>query len=254
VKLHSVAQKISTVLAEVDGDLPLVEVEIGGVRAVFVRGNLGHLIRARVGKYCLGKFYIARGAVRFADGYDHIAQSKSGWRRVIGRTYDLCEKDLRENEALSRPIVAASVKLDATTTGDGRETSTVVITRHPALVAYLIETGAIAPGTTVLAHASPADVEGKRVIGVLPLHLAVLAASVVEVPLDLPPEARGRELTLAEVREYARPPVEYIVRDAGLARTVGASLRRAYEWARTGYDVDPGEIAQGIALLEVGEV
>jgi len=87
----------------------------------------------------------------------------------------------------------------------------VVITRHAALVDYLVETGVISPGTAVITHATPDDVANKHVIGVLPLHLACLAASVIEVPLDIPPEVRGRELTLDEIRLYARPAVEYVV-------------------------------------------
>jgi hypothetical protein len=90
-------------------------------------------------------------------------------------------------------------------------TNRVVVTRHPALIDYLVETAVIAAGTPVISHATPDDVHGRHVIGVLPLHLACLAASVTEVPLDIPPEARGRELTLDEIRLYARPAVEYVV-------------------------------------------
>ena len=88
---------------------------------------------------------------------------------------------------------------------------TIVITRHAALVAYLIEVGAITAETPVITHATVEQVVGKHVIGVLPLHLAALAASVTEVPLDLPVEFRGRELTVEEVRKYARPVRRYAV-------------------------------------------
>lgn len=87
----------------------------------------------------------------------------------------------------------------------------VVVTRHSALVAYLEEQGLIQGGTHVISHAKPWDVKGKHVIGVLPLALAALASSITEVPLVLPEEARGRELTLEEIRSWAGTPCTYKV-------------------------------------------
>ena len=88
----------------------------------------------------------------------------------------------------------------------------VVVTRHQALVDYLIEIGMTGHDTPVISHASKEAVAGKDVIGVLPLRLASVAASVTEVPLALGPEHRGRELTLREVRALAGEPVAYDVR------------------------------------------
>jgi len=81
----------------------------------------------------------------------------------------------------------------------------LVVTRHPALVAYLREQGLIDSSTPVLAHASPEDVRDKAVLGVLPLALASAANVVGEIPLSLAPEMRGRELSLSEVRAVAGP-------------------------------------------------
>jgi putative CRISPR-associated protein (TIGR02620 family) len=88
----------------------------------------------------------------------------------------------------------------------------IVITRHPALVQYLTEAGIVPAGATCISHADAADVTGKHVIGVLPMRLAALAASVTEVPLDIPAELRGHELTLEQVRQYAGEPVRYVIR------------------------------------------
>lgn len=88
---------------------------------------------------------------------------------------------------------------------------TIVVTRHPALVEYLIEIGLADEYTPVLEHAARNDLLGQHVIGVLPLHLVVLARSVVYVPLDIPPELRGQELTLEQVRQYAGAPAEFAV-------------------------------------------
>jgi len=91
----------------------------------------------------------------------------------------------------------------------------VIVTRHPALLSYIKELGLIDDQGTVacIMHVTdPArEIAGKHVIGVLPLHLAALATKVTEIPLNLPPNLRGKELTLEQVRQYAQPPVTYQV-------------------------------------------
>ena len=90
----------------------------------------------------------------------------------------------------------------------------VIVTRHPALVEYLRELGKVKGDVKVISHVSdPKQIEGKHVIGVLPLHLAALAAKVTVIPLIVPPEKRGKELTLEEVYEYAGAPRTFEVRE-----------------------------------------
>jgi putative CRISPR-associated protein (TIGR02620 family) len=79
-------------------------------------------------------------------------------------------------------------------------------------VTVLAEQGIAAPCVEVISHATPEDVRGKHVAGVLPLSLAAECESVTEVALDLPPEARGRELSAAEVRQYMTGVRTYAVR------------------------------------------
>jgi len=87
----------------------------------------------------------------------------------------------------------------------------IVVTRHPALVDLLRERE-ITDGTEgVLSHATPEDVRGQHVIGVLPLALAAEAASVTEVPLQMAPEDRGQELGIERLRQIAGEPVTYAV-------------------------------------------
>ena len=89
-----------------------------------------------------------------------------------------------------------------------------VITRHKALVAYLLDKDIIKEGEyKLIEHADYKDVEGQDVIGVLPLQLASYAKSVTEVHLKLTPEMRGKELTFEEVEKVASEPVQYIVRE-----------------------------------------
>ena len=88
----------------------------------------------------------------------------------------------------------------------------IIITRHPALVEYLVESGLVPADAPCVSHADESMVTGKHVIGVLPLRLAALAASVTEIPLDIPAELRGHELTIDQVRQYAGEPVRYVIR------------------------------------------
>ena len=89
---------------------------------------------------------------------------------------------------------------------------TIVVTRHASLAALLLERGVITEDARIVAHATPDDVRGARVIGVLPLALAALAESITEIPLALAPEQRGRELTLDELRACAGEATTYSVR------------------------------------------
>ena len=89
-----------------------------------------------------------------------------------------------------------------------------VVTRHKALVDYLLNKNIIKEGEfKLIEHADYTEVQGKDVIGVLPLQLASYTKSITEVPLNLTPEMRGKELTFDEVSNIAGKPVQYIVRE-----------------------------------------
>lgn len=88
---------------------------------------------------------------------------------------------------------------------------TVIVTRHKALIALLRERGLAGEDARVIEHASAKDVRGKHVVGVLPLHLAAMAARVTEIPLAVPQELRGQELDLDTLRRLAGPAVTYRV-------------------------------------------
>lgn len=87
----------------------------------------------------------------------------------------------------------------------------VVVTRHQGLVDYLRSEGLLPPGAEVVQHATPESIRGRHVIGVLPLTLAALAAKVTVVPLSIPRELRGVELSEDQVRALAGPPETYVV-------------------------------------------
>jgi len=84
--------------------------------------------------------------------------------------------------------------------GSPPRTGPVLVTRHPALAQYLIEEGMVPSNIERVEHATPADVKGREVYGVLPLRLAALASRIVEISLDIPAELRGVELTIEQIR------------------------------------------------------
>jgi hypothetical protein len=90
----------------------------------------------------------------------------------------------------------------------------LIVTRHPGLVTYLREIGLADAETVVVAHATPDVVKGRAVCGVLPHSLSCLCETFTEVPLDLPQELRGAELTAEQVRQFAGAPVTYRVLSA----------------------------------------
>ena len=87
----------------------------------------------------------------------------------------------------------------------------LIVTRHKGLVEYLQQEGIAREDIEVIAHATAEKVRGRHVCGVLPHSLSCLAASFTEVPLRLPAELRGVELTSKHVRLYAGKPVTYRV-------------------------------------------
>lgn len=101
----------------------------------------------------------------------------------------------------------------------------LIVTRHPALVDYLREIGMIPDGARVIAHATVAEVRGRHVCGVLPLHVAAECASVTMIPLDIPSSLRGVELTLEQVREFAREPRTFVVREPAPDEQVDSLLK-----------------------------
>src|SRR5574343_753417 len=87
----------------------------------------------------------------------------------------------------------------------------IIVTRHAGLVNWLEQHGVTGK---VIAQATPEDVAGKHVFGVLPMWLAVHAASVTEVSMPaLRLEQRGKDITPAEMDEAGAVMKTYVVID-----------------------------------------
>ena len=89
----------------------------------------------------------------------------------------------------------------------------IVVSRHPAFLEFLKEIGLVDENTPIISHADPSEISGKTVItSGIPLHLAALAKRVITVDLALPPELRGEELTVEDMKKYLKGITEYEVR------------------------------------------
>ncbi len=83
--------------------------------------------------------------------------------------------------------------------------TTFFVTRHPGAVEWARRHGVEVDRRIV--HLDPAEVgAGDTVIGTLPVNLAAEVCTrgghYVNLSLDLPPEARGRELSADELERY----------------------------------------------------
>lgn len=92
--------------------------------------------------------------------------------------------------------------------------TTFFVTRHPGAIEWAQRRGLAVDRQ--LAHLDPAMVApGDTVIGILPIHLAARVcergARYLSLSLDLPPEARGRELSADELDTYGARLEPYVV-------------------------------------------
>ncbi len=90
----------------------------------------------------------------------------------------------------------------------------IIVTKQKALVDYIYEIGLVKQEqpVTILDYVSDYKViQGHDVIGVLPNFISCHARSITEIPIVLPRELRGKELTIEQIRQYARKPRRYII-------------------------------------------
>ena len=87
----------------------------------------------------------------------------------------------------------------------------LIVTRHKALVQVLKEDFGIEG--EVVEHATAEQLEGRDVVGILPIYLASLTNTVTVLELSVPPELRGAELSVEDVRKYMGKPKTYRVEE-----------------------------------------
>ena len=84
----------------------------------------------------------------------------------------------------------------------GIRIDTIFVSRHPGAIAWIQKHHPEFGEAKVIGHATPGDIKGNRIIGVLPVDLASLAGEYWHLTMRLPPEARGKELSLEEMEQY----------------------------------------------------
>jgi CRISPR-associated protein Csx16 len=92
--------------------------------------------------------------------------------------------------------------------------TTLFITRHPGAIEWAARRGLHIDRQ--IAHLDPATIQpGDVVIGILPVNLAAEVCArggqFFNLSLDLPPDARGRELTADELERYGARLEKYSV-------------------------------------------
>ena len=87
---------------------------------------------------------------------------------------------------------------------------TIIVSRHPAAIAFIRESLPALASSPVVAEATRDDVRGKVVVGNIPLHLAVVAEAVIAVEFDGAPP-RGAEYGVAEMRAAGARLAAYTV-------------------------------------------
>lgn len=96
--------------------------------------------------------------------------------------------------------------------------TTLFITRHPGAIEWAARRGLHIDRQ--IAHIDPATIQpGDVVIGILPVNLAAEVCArggqFFNLSLDLPPDARGRELTADELERYGARLEEYLIDKPG---------------------------------------
>lgn len=89
----------------------------------------------------------------------------------------------------------------------------IVVTRHIALLQYLINNEYVKPDVKHISHAKIEDINDKHVFGIMPNWLSCHAGKLTELQLRLPIDKRNVELTLEEIEFFLVEPKTYIIRE-----------------------------------------
>jgi len=79
---------------------------------------------------------------------------------------------------------------------------TIVVTRHTGALNWLWAHHPELGEAEVVSHVSPDEVSGARVVGVLPVNLAALCGEYWHLSMEVPPEARGKELSCEDMERF----------------------------------------------------
>ena len=103
--------------------------------------------------------------------------------------------------------------------------TTWFVTRHPGAIVWAAQAGVKVADRGIVESLDPEQVQaGDTVIGVLPVNLAARVvergAEFIHLALEVPPEARGKELSADDMRRYGARLERYDIRRQGIAQTL----------------------------------
>ena len=76
---------------------------------------------------------------------------------------------------------------------------TIIVTRHSGALDWLRKHHPELGDAEIVSHASQDQIAGARVVGVLPVNLAAKCGEYWHLSMDIPPEARGKELSCEDM-------------------------------------------------------
>jgi CRISPR-associated protein Csx16 len=106
----------------------------------------------------------------------------------------------KENETAMASVVAMP-----------EEKKTIIVTRHPGALDWLRKHHPELGEAEVVSHASPEQIQGARVIGVLPVNLAAVCGEYWHLAMEVPPEARGKELSREDMERFGCDIEKFVV-------------------------------------------
>ena len=83
-----------------------------------------------------------------------------------------------------------------------KKIETLIISRHAGAMGWIQKHHPEFAECELITHASPEILKGKRVIGILPIQLAVLATEFWNLSLNVPANMRGKELTIEDMEKF----------------------------------------------------
>lgn len=98
---------------------------------------------------------------------------------------------------------------------------TIIVTRHRAALEWIekhhpkliFPDGSRSDDVRIISHATPEDVAGNRVIGILPEELSILTAEYWKLSMVVPAEFRGKELTVEDMERFGCSLKRYWIYD-----------------------------------------
>jgi CRISPR-associated protein Csx16 len=110
-------------------------------------------------------------------------------------------------------------------------TETVFVSRHPGAKDWLeAHHPELAKTCEYVTQATPSDLEGKIVVGTLPVNLAALCREYWNLDMQIPLDTRGKELTREDMEKFGAKLTRYKVLSSKDLDILQAAIHLALEY------------------------